>query len=84
MDFPFNFADLKIIQDTGKVFSQISFCCFTVHSDQAEGLENRGRGKLDNLGLSSPDEINLTIRQTPSAAGKTAGTRRFCFLGYRE
>lgn len=31
MDFPFNFGDLKIIQDTGKLFSQISFCCFIVH-----------------------------------------------------
>lgn len=50
---------------------------------QVEELKKGGE-KLDNLGISSPDEMNLIIRQTPSAAGKTAGTRRFCFLGYRE
>lgn len=56
-------------------------------SDQIEGLkkkDNRGREKLDNLVLSSPNEINHAIRETPSVAVKTAETRRFCFLGNRE
>lgn len=45
VDFPFNFADLKVIKDTGKLFSQTSFCCFTVHSEQVEGLKNREQGE---------------------------------------
>lgn len=91
VDFPFQFClklnfDLKIIQDTGKLSSQLPSCCFTADREWAGwgAWDQRTGGGGSNLGLSSPDKINLTIRETPSAAGKTAGTRRFCFLGYRE
>lgn len=48
------------------------------------GSEQSGEGTLQDLELASPGEVNLTVRQTASAAGETAGTRGFCFLGYRN
>lgn len=64
MDFLSQLIDLKILQATSKHLSQISLCCFIVHRKRGKGLKNRdsGMGKLDNMGISSKDEINFTIR----------------------
>lgn len=80
--FLLNFANLKIIKDADKLFSQISFKKYS--ECRLRSLRKEVGSLITWEYLSSPDEMNLIIRQTPSAAGETAGTRRFCFLGYRE
>lgn len=80
--FFFHYNSLKIIKD--KLFSHE--ICYLLDLLKNNNWAKRDKEKKSFVTLVHlpPNEINCIIRQTASAAGKTAGTCRFCFLGYRE